>query len=129
MLEAAISQDMNAYYAEVFARYDFREEMRRLFEKFDVLVSQTLPVAAVPVGLNAPDGLEDRSIVSWVFYTYPFNLTGQPAGSLPVGFNKEGMPVGLQVVGKINDESTILSVCGAYERAFGQFARRPQIAV
>jgi aspartyl-tRNA(Asn)/glutamyl-tRNA(Gln) amidotransferase subunit A len=129
VLEAAMSQDMGAYYAKVFARYDFREEMRRFFEKFDLLVSPTLPVAAVPVGCSRPRGLEDRSIVSWVFYTYPFNLTGQPAASMPVGFNKEGMPVGLQVVGKINDECTILSLCGAYERAFGQLARRPQIAV
>ncbi len=127
VLKVAISQEMGTYYEKVFARYQFREEMRRFFERYDLLLSPTLPVAAVPAGDSRPRRLEDRSIVSWVFYTYPFNLTGQPAASMPIGFTDEGMPVGLQIAGRINDEQTMLSLSGAYERAFGDLTRRPQI--
>ncbi|MCP4379844.1 MAG: amidase [Hyphomicrobiales bacterium] len=125
VLKVAVAQEMGDYYGKVFERYAFRETMRQLFETYDLLVSPTLPTPAFAAGTNVPPGLPDRTIVSWVYYTYPFNLTGQPAASLPVGFSESGLPVGLQVVGGINDEVSILSLCGAYERAFGEIDRRP----
>lgn len=75
-----------------------------------------------------PATLADRTIVSWVFYTYPFNLTGQPAASLPVGFSARGLPIGMQVVGAINDEATVFELSGQYERAHGETDRRPPLA-
>lgn len=127
VLKVAISQEMGDYYAKVFDRYAFRETMRELFEQYDLLVSPTLPVTAFKAGTNVPEELPDRTIVSWVFYTYPFNLTGQPAASLPVGFSDEGLPVGMQIVGAINDEATIFALSGQYERAHGDLDRRPDI--
>lgn len=125
VLRVAIAQEMDAYYTKVFARYAFRETMRELFETYDLLVCPTLPTPAFSSGTDVPASLPDRTIVSWVYYTYPFNLTGQPAASLPVGFTEAGLPVGLQVVGGINDEASILSLCGGYERTFGETDRRP----
>ena len=124
-MKNAIEQEMGDYYGKVFKRYDFREHMRQFFESFDLLISPTVPVTAFEVGKNVPDALSDRTLVSWVYYTYPFNLTGQPAASLPVGFTGEGLPVGMQVVGRINDEETVFSLCGEYEQHYGCFDRRP----
>jgi len=126
VLKTAISQQMEDYYAKVFARYAFRDAMRDLFERYDLLISPTLPVTAVEAGRDLPASLTDRSIVSWVFYTYPFNLTGQPAASLPIGFTGYGLPIGMQIVGGINDEEAVLALSGQYERAHGELDRRPE---
>ncbi|HCP01788.1 MAG TPA: amidase, partial [Rhodospirillaceae bacterium] len=82
ILEPALGQEMRDYYTKVFERYVLRERMAKLFEKYDALISPVLPVSSVDIGVNVPPGYEDRNLVSWVYYTYPFNLTGQPAASV-----------------------------------------------
>ncbi|MBA4788754.1 MAG: amidase [Rhizobiales bacterium] len=116
VLEGALSQEMRAYYTSVFARYALREKMRLFFERYDVLVSPVLPVASLDAGVNVPASLPDRNLVSWVFYTYPFNLTGQPAGTVCAGIASNGMPVGLQVVGRAYREDLVVRIASAYER-------------
>lgn len=117
VVRTALSQDMNSYYQKVFARYTFRETMRQFFERYDLLITPTLPVAAFDVGLDIPPGHESKSIVSWASFTYPFNLTGQPAASLPVGITQAGLPVGLQLVAPSHDESAIFFIAAQYQRA------------
>jgi len=117
ILERALEQSLERYYATVFQRYELRERMRVFFERYDLLISPTLPVAAFDVGLNVPPELPDRGIVSWVSYTYPFNLTGQPAASLPCGVTAGGLPVGLQLVARVNREVDIFRAAAAFEAA------------
>lgn len=117
VLKVALSQDMNAYYKSVFERYTFREKMRQFFEQYDLLITPTLPVASFDVGRDVPPGFEDKSIVSWATFTYPFNLTGQPAASIPVGMTQSGLPVGLQLIASSHDEYSILSLAAQYQRA------------
>jgi aspartyl-tRNA(Asn)/glutamyl-tRNA(Gln) amidotransferase subunit A len=117
VLEDALSQDMRSYYEKVFERYAFREQMRLFFEKYDVLVSPVLPVSSLDVGLNIPKHITDRNLVSWVYYTYPFNLTGQPAGTVCAGLDPENMPVGLQIVGRAMGEYDVVRLAAAYERS------------
>src|SRR5918993_2566271 len=100
VLEAALAQDMRSYYETVFRRYALRDEMRRFFERYDLLLSPTLPVSSLETGRDIPADLSARSLVTWVFYTYPFNLTGQPSASVCAGIASDGMPVGLQAVGR-----------------------------
>ncbi|MCJ2052307.1 amidase family protein [Methylobacterium sp. J-070] len=116
VLDAALAQDMRGYYETVFARYALRDRMVRFFVDHDVLLSPTLPISSLEAGRNIPDGLGDRSLVSWAFYTYPFNLTGQPAASVCVGLAADGMPVGLQIVGRTLGEADVVRTASAIER-------------
>ena len=116
VLDAALAQEMQAYYESVFRRYALRDAMVRFFARYDVLLSPTLPVTSLEAGCNLPERLLDRSLVTWVFYTYPFNLTGQPAASVCAGLAGDGMPVGLQIVGRSLGEVDVVRVAAAIER-------------
>jgi len=117
VLDDALSQTSEAYYTKVFQRYALREKIRLLFDDIDLLITPTLPVAAFDVGHDVPPTLAHRNLVSWVYYTYPFNLTGQPAASVPAGFTAAGLPVGLQLISRINSETDIFRAAAAYEEA------------
>lgn len=127
VLSRALDQSIEDYYAKVFRRYDFRETMRAFFEDYDLLLTPTLPVPPIDVGLDVPPELPGRNIVSWVYYTYPFNLTGQPAASIPAGFTSDGLPIGLQMVARINSETDIFRAAAAYEAARPWAERRPPL--
>ena len=126
-LGAGLDRSMVEYFDQLFARYAFRERMRLFFERYDLLLSPTLPCAAFDAGRDTPPGLEARNIVSWVYYTYPFNLTGQPAASIPAGFSAAGLPVGLQMVAGINREVDIFRAAAAFEEAAPWAERRPPL--
>jgi len=117
VLTAALAQDMRDYYEKVFKRYVLRDSIRTFFDKYDLLLSPTLPVSSLAVGKDIPEQLPDRNLVSWVYYTYPFNLTGQPAASICAGIARDGMPVGLQIVARRNMETDVIRAASAYERA------------
>lgn len=117
-LQGALSrQTMEEYVGNVFRRFDLREQFRLLLEPFDVLVTPTLPVADLDAGCNVPPGHEDRNVVTWSYYTYPVNLTGNPAVSVPCGSAPNGMPVGIQVIAKLHREVDLFRVAGLLERA------------
>jgi aspartyl-tRNA(Asn)/glutamyl-tRNA(Gln) amidotransferase subunit A len=118
VLEPALSQEMRDYYTKVFARYALRDHVRSFFERYDILISPTLPVTSLEAGKNIPDALADRNLVSWVYYTYPFNLTGHPTASVCAGLASDGMPVGLQIVGRSHREDDVIRAAAAFERTF-----------
>lgn len=127
VLKIAITQEMGNYYGSVFERYALREKMRIFFEKFDLLITPTIPCVAFKAGQNVPDNFPDRNIVSWVYYTYPFNLTGQPAASINAGFNDQNLPIGMQVISKTNNEIDILNFCKFFEKNFVDLKIKPKI--
>ncbi|OYX70345.1 MAG: amidase [Rhizobiales bacterium 32-66-11] len=116
VLAPALAQEMRSYYTSVFERYALREKLRTFFERYDILISPVLPVTSLDAGKNIPDSLPDRNLVSWVFYTYPFNLTGQPAGAVCAGIAGDGMPVGLQIVARAYCEEDVVRAACAYAR-------------
>ena len=117
VLQGALRGTVEQYYSKVFARYELREKVRRFFESCDLLLTPTLPVPPFGAGVDVPPELPERSIVSWVYYTYPFNLTGNPAASIPCGFTGDGLPVGLQMVTGTNRETDLLRAAAAFETA------------
>lgn len=127
VLSGALSQTLEQYYAKVFERYEFRERMRLFFDDFDLLLSPTLPVPAFDVGLNLPPQFPDANMISWVSYTYPFNLTGYPAASVPTGFTEEGLPVGLQIVAGPLKEVDIFAAAATLEAVRPWADRKPAI--
>lgn len=88
-----------------------------LFQQVDLLLTPTMPVTAPRVGVDVPAGHAGRNAVDWSYFTYPFNLTGHPAASIPVGFDAAGLPIGLQLVGGLEGEATILRAAASIERA------------
>ncbi|MDE0113178.1 MAG: amidase family protein [Albidovulum sp.] len=128
VLDGALDQTLDEYYSQVFLRYEFREKIRSFMQSYDLLVSPTLPVPAFDVGLNVPPQLKNANIISWVCYTYPFNLTGNPSASLPVGFTEDGLPVGLQLVSNAIREEDIFRACAASEAACPRADKKPPLA-
>ncbi|MBA3338291.1 MAG: amidase [Geodermatophilaceae bacterium] len=102
--------------------------MGRLHETYDVLLTPTLPLVAFAAGHEVPDGWPSPRWTSWTPFSYPFNLTQQPAASLPCGLTSAGLPAGLQVVGPRHADTRVLAVCKAYQDAQGWpevFTERP----
>lgn len=102
------------------------EDFRRLFDEVDVIVTPTEPLTAWKRGAQhvRAAGKEESVLgASWRL-TYPFNLTGLPALSVPCGFDDEGMPIGLQIAGRPFDEATVLR-CGAAVERMCSLDRRP----
>lgn len=105
------------------------EEFRRIFEQVDVVVTPTEPITAWKKGRETVTiAGENESVLaaSWRL-TYPFNLTGLPAISVPCGFDKDGMPIGLQIAGRPFDEGTVFKCASAVERLLN-LKHRPVLA-
>lgn len=100
-----------------------------LFKHFDVMVTPTLPFTAPRVGemIVKFAGIEEDYEVANTRYLAPFNLTGLPALSLPCGFSRNGLPIGMQLVGKPFDESTVLKLGYMYECATEWHLRYPDV--
>jgi aspartyl-tRNA(Asn)/glutamyl-tRNA(Gln) amidotransferase subunit A len=88
--------------------------------RWDLLVTPALPIVAFAAGREAPDGRRDPHWPGWTPFTYPFNLTQQPAVSVPCGFTAGGLPIGLQIVGRRHDEALVLRAAHAYEARRGE---------
>ena len=84
---------------------------------------------AISVGLDNPTEIAGKPVepYAWIPFTYPFNMTGQPAASLPCGFTKERLPIGLQIVGRRFDDVTVLRASAAFERARPWAHHRPTL--
>ena len=103
---------------------------REIWKSFDVLVTPTSPIAAPPIGATTAR-FGDREIPlvrAFLDLTAPFNLTGQPAISVPCGFTRAGLPIGLQLVGRPFDEATLFRAAAAYESATDWHLRVPPMA-
>lgn len=94
-----------------------RDRLRLFFERWPVLITPMTPWPALRVGERAPPGCEGYRL--WTFFGYPFNLTGQPAATLPCGFTASGLPVGLQVVVRPQHEALLMDLLAAFEQALG----------
>jgi aspartyl-tRNA(Asn)/glutamyl-tRNA(Gln) amidotransferase subunit A len=103
------------------------QEVRAFLERFDVLLTPTVAVPPFPLGESPPRDIagEPVSVLGWMPYTFLFNLTGQPAASVPAGWTEDGLPVGLQIVGRRHADRTVLAASAAFEAACPWADRRP----
>ena len=98
------------------ARETFARRMNLLHEDYDVLITPQLPIAAFEVGHNVPPGRGMRHWWEWSPFTYPFNLSQQPAAAMPCGFTASGLPVAMQIVAAKFADALVLRVARAFEK-------------
>ena len=120
-LEAAALTPATDYIKAQRARSFFNQGIAEALEKFEVLLTPTLPISAPRI-----DEVE-LQVDKLPRLTRPFNISGLPAISVPCGFTSSGMPIGLQLAGRAFDEATLLGVAHAYERATDWHTRRPPV--
>lgn len=99
-------------------RLELRGTLRSVMREYDLLAMATVPVEPFDADAIAPPWAADPAELRWIAWspaTYPFNLTGQPALSLPVGLTSSGLPVGLQLVGPVGGDELVLSVAHRLE--------------
>ena len=128
-VEATLENPPTRYVQAWFDRLAWWQHPRALFEKYDLLLTPSTACAAFPVGLDNPTEIAGTRIppYGWIPFTYPFNLTGQPAASVPAGFTRDGLPIGLQIVGRRFDDVGVLRASAAFERAQPWAQHRPPI--
>ena len=106
------------YLAAQAARAQLAEHMRQFHARYDLLLTPQMPLTALEVGRVTPsDGRYGEGWIDWSPYTYPFNLTQQPAASVPCGFASDGLPIGLQIVGPPRQDALVLAAARAFESA------------
>ncbi|MGB7450370.1 MAG: amidase [Ornithinimicrobium sp.] len=113
------------YLDAVAVRSDASRAMGLWHGDYDLLLCPTMPTSAFSAELPAPPGWPDDLWPSWCPFTWPFNMTEQPALSLPCGFTAAGLPVGLQLVGRRHQDDVVLRAGHAFERATDWHRKRP----
>jgi aspartyl-tRNA(Asn)/glutamyl-tRNA(Gln) amidotransferase subunit A len=99
------------------ARESFGGHMAMLHSKYDLLITPQLATAAFTAGHEVPPASQMKRWWEWSPFTYPFNLTQQPAAAVPCGFTKSGLPVSMQIVGAKFSDPQVLRAAYAYETA------------
>jgi aspartyl-tRNA(Asn)/glutamyl-tRNA(Gln) amidotransferase subunit A len=103
-----------------------RTDFERAYQEVDVIVTPVAPTPAFRIGEKVEDPLQ--MYLSDIF-TIPVNLAGIPAIALPCGFSHEGLPIGLQIMGKHFDEGTLLKAAYAFEQSTNFHFREPALTV
>ena len=122
------------YQKAMFQRADLFRMVQKWFETADYVVTPTLSRTALPIeqDLFEPiniDGIEAGELRrNWFPYTMPFNITGHPAVTVNCGFDGDGLPIGMQIVGRFREDWGVLQLGHAFEQATKVGEKRPPIA-
>jgi len=129
-IEAGAKVPAHRYLAGFDVRKRLLAEFNAAFQTVDVIVAPTVPVPAPPIGAESVqidrEDIDTRRAV--VGHSRPANLTGLPSISIPCGFTREGLPIGLQLIGRAFDETTLLRIALTYESAQDWGARHPNVS-
>ncbi len=96
------------------------ERVRRFLDRYDLLIAPTVAVRPFPVEQPYPTELDGKPVenyTQWFFLTYAISVTGLPVISVPAGFTRDGLPVGIQIVGRRRQEAAVLAAAAAFEAA------------
>jgi aspartyl-tRNA(Asn)/glutamyl-tRNA(Gln) amidotransferase subunit A len=120
-LSAVLEQDWKAedFTNAVMMRKAVYNRMWRFMRDYDLLLTPTLAVPPFETGIQGPEIIEGREVANtyWLSFTFPINMTGQPAATVPAGFTEGGLPVGMQIVGRHLDDGLVLKASAAFEAA------------
>ena len=129
-IKAATNVSVAEYQAARERKMAYVAAIHRWFQDWDFLLTPAVSVAAFPAEKLMPDHWPQHEWdwVSWAEFSYPFNMSWNPAASVPCGFTAEGLPVGLQIVGKRFDDLGVLQASAAFEAIQPWAAKRPALA-
>ena len=129
MVERGLKVSAKEYAQAQVARSQYHDRVRRLFDRFDLLLTPGLAVLPFKAGAPYPEALagEDVDWMSWTPFSYPFNLTGFPAAVVPAGFSNDDLPASLQIVAPRGEDLRVLQASAAYEAARPWADRRPEL--
>ncbi|MGD0190428.1 MAG: amidase [Rhizomicrobium sp.] len=125
MAEEGKALSLKEYLAANTARGAYGSGMRQFMEAYDFLVTPAVATPAFNVGQLTPLDDDGNAWMAWTPFSFPFNLTQQPAASINCGFTQDGLPVGLQIVGRMFDDAGVLAASAAYEAANPSFEQAP----
>jgi amidase len=132
VLEQARTRDLDFYLTSLMRMQLEVRRMAAFFETYDILVTPTLTSPPPPLGCLPTDGDDVGGFMTKLFqlcpFTAPFNASGQPAISLPLHWSADGLPIGVQLVGRYGQDATLLQLAAELERAAPWSARRPRVA-
>src|SRR5207248_1913707 len=120
----AVTQEQ--YVEAVGKRVALGQRLRQFFDRYDLLLSPTMPIPAAYAHPRDDDAPNPKNFPDWMPYTYPFNLTRNPSASIACG-SVDGLPVGLQVTGPLWDDLGVLQACFLYENAAGEAWPSPSL--
>lgn len=105
------------------------EEICNSFKNYDILITPTLACPAFDLNIQFPNKIDGKEVDAgaWLPFTPPFNLSGHPAASIPCGMSSEGLPIGMQIVGKRFDELKVLQVSKSFEEIAPWQNKRPEL--
>jgi aspartyl-tRNA(Asn)/glutamyl-tRNA(Gln) amidotransferase subunit A len=128
LIDAGMNVSALDYLKAESQRQNIEQEVYKFFKKFDILITPTTAVPPFELGKMFPEKIAGKSVspVGWMPFAYPFNMTWNPAASIPCGWTKDGLPIGMQIVGKKWDEKTVLQVSKAFEELSPWQEKRPQ---
>jgi aspartyl-tRNA(Asn)/glutamyl-tRNA(Gln) amidotransferase subunit A len=115
------------YLGADLVRNTLAHKMAEFHRKYDLLLTPMMPVPPLPVGQDLNDPATERHWIDWSPFSYPFNMTRQPAASIPCGLTRAGLPIGLQIVGPLYADHHVLRAARAFETT--QPERRPPLAL
>jgi len=113
--EVGANLGQEAVVTAIHQRQQLAVLMNRFMAKYDLLLTPTMPVTAFQIFQNGAWG-GDGVDIGWTPFTLTFNLTRQPAATIPCGLDREGLPIGLQIVGGHARDALVLRAAAAYER-------------
>lgn len=119
------STSMLDYLEAANARTQLIEHMELFHQGYDLLLTPTLPIPAFKAGVEVPEDWTQARWHTWTPFSYPFNITGQPALTVPCGFTSSGLPIGLQLVGARHADAQVLRAGHVYQSASPLTYKRP----
>jgi Asp-tRNA(Asn)/Glu-tRNA(Gln) amidotransferase A subunit family amidase len=127
LIDEMLKSSPTRYVQAWFDRLAWWQQARAFFEKYDLLLCPTVATVAFELGILWPSAIDGKPVdrEAGSAFTFPFNMTGQPAATVPCGFTRDGLPIGLQIVGRRFDDVTVLRAAAAFEAARPWAQRRP----
>ncbi|TFG09045.1 MAG: amidase [Promethearchaeota archaeon] len=128
LVDAGLTYPGTAITKALHQRQKYYEIFYPFFKKYDILITPTTAIPAFELGMMFPPKINGIGVspTGWQPFTFPFNLTGFPAATIPCGWSREGVPIGMQIVGKRFDDLLVLQVSKVFEEIAPWQDKRPK---